>query len=132
MSELLRHVWAHLVGGVNGPLRFRFVVQPLVASVLAVRASVRDARAGRPPFLWALITHHGHRKEDLRRGWKDVRQLFLVAVLADLTYQFIVFRRLHLLPALLVAVFLACVPYLLLAGPFNRIARWRERDRCSA
>jgi hypothetical protein len=129
VHELLRHAWVDLEGGVNGPLRFRFLIQPLVAVILAARAGVRDARAGHPPFLWALIAHRGHRREDLRRGWKDVERLFLVAVLVDLASQLIARRAVSPLQALLVAALLALVPYLFLAGPLNRIARWRSRVR---
>ncbi len=38
-----------------GPGRMRFLVQPTVALVLGVLAGRRDSRAGRPPFLLALI-----------------------------------------------------------------------------
>ncbi len=66
MDPLLEQAWSGFVHGPTGPLKFRFVVQPLVAAVLALRAGIRDAREGRAPFLWALLTqdrraHHGAR-----------------------------------------------------------------------
>jgi hypothetical protein len=38
----------------TGPGRFRFVLQPLVATLLGIRSGRADARAGRPPYLQGL------------------------------------------------------------------------------
>ncbi len=119
-------VWA------TGPLKFRFVLQPLVAAVLALRAGIRDAREGRSPFLWALLTDRGHRKERLARAMTDVGTVFLVAVLADLIDQRMVGPRVFPTQSLLVAAILALVPYALLCGPLSRLARWRTRHRTHA
>jgi hypothetical protein len=121
-----------LVGGLTGPLKFRFVLQPLVAVLLAMRAGVRDAREGRSPFFWALVTDRGHRKEHLSRGWADVGKLFVAAMLVDFVYQLIVNDRIYLLQSLLVAIGLAFIPYLLLCGVFNRIAHWHAQRRRQA
>jgi hypothetical protein len=129
LEELLGRVYRSLLGALTGPLRFRFALQPLMAILLALRAGVRDAREGRSPFLWALATHHGHRTERLSRGWADVRNLFVAAILMDLAYQLAVNDRIYVLQSVLVATSLALVPYLLLCGIFNRIARWRARRR---
>jgi hypothetical protein len=50
MDELL--TWDMLIGREHGPLAFRLVLQPKVAALLAIRAGVRDAKAGRPPHGW--------------------------------------------------------------------------------
>jgi hypothetical protein len=46
--EFLRRVWEMHVGRAYGPLSFRFIIQPTVAAVIAIRAGLEDARAGRP------------------------------------------------------------------------------------
>jgi hypothetical protein len=51
-----------------------------------------------------------------------VAKVFVVAVLIDIAYQWIVFRWVYPLEALVVAFLLACVPYLLVRGPANRLA----------
>jgi hypothetical protein len=122
-------VYRSLLGALTGPLKFRFALQPLVATLLALRAGFRDAREGRSPFLWALVTHHGHRTERLSRGWADVSNLFVAAILMDFAYQLAVNDRIYVSQSLLVATSLALVPYLLLCGVFNRIARWLARRR---
>jgi hypothetical protein len=59
----------------------------------------------------------------LRDGWKAVGKVFVIAVIIDLVYQLIVFRWFYPGEALLVAAILALIPYLLIRGPVNRIAR---------
>jgi len=47
MEDYFGQVWSMLIGRETGPLAFRFIVQPLVATVLGVRAGLKDARARR-------------------------------------------------------------------------------------
>ena len=122
MDDLLTRVWEHLGGRIGGPLTFRLILQPLVAAALAVRAGLLDARTGRPPYLWAILTNPAHRRDLLREGWKAVATVFAVAVVIDVAYQLIVFRWVYPGEVLIVAFLLACVPYLLIRGPANRIA----------
>ena len=42
----------------------------------------------------------------------------------DVIYQFLVFKTFYPAQALLIALLLAFVPYLLIRGPATRIARW--------
>ena len=122
MDDLLTRVWEHLGGRIGGPLTFRLILQPLVAAALAVRAGLLDARTGRAPYLWAILTNPAHRRDLLREGWKAVVNVFVVAIIIDVAYQLIVFRWVYLGEVLIVAFLLACVPYLLIRGPANRIA----------
>jgi hypothetical protein len=54
-------------------------LQPGVAVILAIRAGLRDARAGRRPYFWAVLMDLDHRKDLLREGWKNVGKVFVVA-----------------------------------------------------
>jgi hypothetical protein len=122
MDDLLTRLWEHLGGRIGGPLTFRLILQPLVAAALAIRAGLLDARTGRPPYFWTILTNPTHRRDLLREGWKAVATVFAVAVVIDVAYQFIVFRWVYPGEVLIVAFLLACVPYLLIRGPANRIA----------
>ena len=62
----------------------------------------------------------------LKDGWKSVSKLFILALLLDVIYQIIEQRFVYVGEAVLVAVTLAMVPYLIVRGPVNRIA---SRDR---
>jgi hypothetical protein len=106
---------------------FRLIFQPAMACFLAVRAGFRDARTGRPAFGWAVLTRPDHRRDLLLHGWKDVGRLFLFVVVLDVIYQLIVIQWVYPGETLLVSVILALVPYVLLRGPVNRLARGRVK-----
>jgi hypothetical protein len=114
-------LWEMLIGRIEGPLTLRLVLQPTMASFLAVRAGLKDARVGRPAYLWKVFTNPSYRYDLLHHGWKDVRIVFLMAFLLDSAYQLIVFRWIYLGQAVIVAIILAVVPYVLLRGPVNRL-----------
>jgi hypothetical protein len=128
LAEILVGAWRGVQAGVAGPMKFRFVVQPLVAAIVAVRAGVRDARQARPPFLWALLVDRGHRGDHLSRGVRDIGKVFCVAFAVDVVLQLVVRHGIVPLQSSMVAVLLAVVPYLLLCGPMNRLARRRAQD----
>jgi hypothetical protein len=97
-----------------------------MAIIFAVRAGLKDAKEGKVPYNWALISDPDHRRALLRSGWKSVGKVFVIAILIDLVYQWIVFRRFYPFEALLVAVILAFIPYLLIRGPLTRIVRRKK------
>jgi hypothetical protein len=100
-----------------------------VATILAIRAGLKDAREGRPAFLWAAITNPAYRPQLLQHGWKDVGRVFALSVVLDAIYQLIVHRGAYALELLIVATTLAVVPYVLVLGTVNRIRRWLARGQ---
>jgi hypothetical protein len=116
-------LWTNLIGRIGGPLTFRLIIQPTVAAFFAIRAGLKDAQAGRVPYGWVILTDQANRRDLLREGWKDVAKVFVIAVAIDFVYQISELRWFYPEEALIVAVILALIPYLLLRGPANRIAR---------
>ena len=132
MEEMFTRIFWDLIGRVSGPLKFRLILQPTMAAFLAIRAGLKDAREGRPAYFWSIFTEPTLRRELIRDGWKAIAKVFIIAILIEVVYQFIVFRWFYPGEALIVAVILAILPYLLLRGPVNRIARrWRENAQPS-
>jgi hypothetical protein len=123
MDELITRVLENLGARVAGPMSLRLLLQPTVAAILAIRAGMQDARTGQPAYFWALLTDSEHRHDLLRDGWKSITKVFLAATALDAVYQIIVLRWVYPGEALLVAFILACVPYLLIRGPINRLMR---------
>jgi hypothetical protein len=123
MEEILGRLCANLIGRIGGPMRFRLILQPAVAIVFAIRGGLNDARAGRPPHGWVILVDSTRRMKLLRESWGDVAKVFVAAVLVDLIYQVIELRWFYPEEALVVATSLALVPYLLIRGPANRVAR---------
>jgi hypothetical protein len=108
---------------VDGPLKFRFIVQPLVALVLSTLDGIRDAKAGRHLYLLSLIREPATRMQYMKQGWRSIGKVFILAVILDIAFQVIFMGQLNIPGALLVGLVLALLPYLLLRGPVNYIAR---------
>lgn len=113
-----------LVRRVDGPMAFRFIMQPTVAIILGIRAGLRDARAGRPAyFFWPAFLGLTRARELLRAAWTDVGKVFVIAFGLDVAYTLTVNRWVYPVQSLLVAASLALLPYLLVRGPATRIVR---------
>jgi hypothetical protein len=128
MEDMLTRFFENLVGRVYGPMHFRVILQPLMATIFAILDGRKDAHAGRAPFFWALFTNPEHRHEMLRSGWKSVGKIFVLALILDAIYQFIVIRWFYPGEALVTACLLAIVPYLLLRGPVNRLTPRKGKE----
>jgi len=117
----------NLAGRLDGPMHFRFIVQPLMATIFAVIGGVKDAKAGKPAYFWDLFLAAGHRKELIKDGWKHVGKICLLAVILDVIYQLKFQGTLYPGESLIVALVLAIVPYVALRGPVNRVVRLWEK-----
>lgn len=123
MDDTFARMINDLFARLDGPLHFRFFLQPAMATFFAIRDGLRDAREDRPAYFWSLFTDSEHRRDLLRNGWKSISKVFVIAGLLDLIYQLIALRWFYPVEMLLVAVVLALIPYLLIRGPVNRLAR---------
>lgn len=123
MGDMLVRLAKNLTGRIGGPLTLRLILQPAVAATFAIRAGINDAREGRIPYGWAIFLDPVNRRELIREGFKDVAKVFVIAIVIDLVYQIMELRWFYPEEALIVATFLALLPYLLIRGPTNRIAR---------
>ena len=117
-----------LLARIEGPFNFRLILQPLVALIFAIRDGMKDEREGKSAYFWALFTEPAHRRDILESSWESIGKVFVVAVVLDFIFQYLVFHQFRVTGALLAGVILAILPYVLLRGPVNRIVRFaRER-----
>ena len=123
IDDTLARISSDLFGRLEGPLSFRFVLQPLMAAFYAARDGVRDAHQGRPAYFWSLISGRGDRWDLLREGEHAVIRVIALGVVMDVIYQLIVFHWIHPVELIVTVLTLAFVPYLLLRGPISRIAK---------
>jgi hypothetical protein len=123
LTEMLARGWENFTARPSGALNLRFLIQPALAIMLAVRAGLKDARAGSPAYLWAVFTSPGHRWAFLKNGLKDLRIPFLVAATLDAIYQTMTHKAIYLFEMLFTVALLALIPYIFARGPTNRIAR---------
>src|SRR5262249_2401429 len=61
-------IWYQELARASAPMKFRFVLQPLMAALVAIRDGRKDARAGRSPYIWALLGEPRERRARLIRG----------------------------------------------------------------
>jgi len=55
LDELLSRFWSEIAERPEGPMAFRFFVQPAVASFFACRDGILDARKQKPAYFWTLF-----------------------------------------------------------------------------
>lgn len=123
MDDLWLRIADDLAARVSGPMKFRLVLQPLMAAIFAIRSGLADARNGRPPYFRALLWDPAHREAMMKDGWKSVGRVFILAVAMDVIYQLYVMHFVYPGEAIIVGLILAIVPYLILRGPVTRLAR---------
>src|SRR6266849_3247709 len=100
MDNVFAELWREIVARPSGPMALRFYLQPLMATLLAIRD-----------------------------GWRAVRKIFFLALMLDAIYQLVVLHGLRPIQGLFVAAALALIPYVFLRGPANRLARILARSR---
>ena len=123
MDDIWMRIVKNMSDRVSGPMKFRLVLQPIMASVFAILSGLEDARTGKPPYFWALVIDPAHRADMIKDGWKSVGKVFILALVLDVAYQILVLRFVYPGEAIIVAFVLAIVPYLILRRLVNRIAR---------
>ena len=135
MTDIFTRIWENFISRSEGPMHFRFIMQPAMSLIFAVVAGIGDAKNNTVPYLWRLKVSKGKRKEIAEEAWKSVGKIFIIAVILDVIYQLIVIyshktqERFYPLESLLVAFILAIVPYIILRGPVNRIVKLFMKKR---
>jgi len=122
MDGIWTRIVENLADRVSGPMKFRIFLQPVMATIFAVLAGLKDAKAGKPPYFWTLLTNAASRADMLKDGWKSVGKVFLLALVLDVVYQLMVLHTVYPGEALIVALALAIVPYLVVRGLVGRLA----------
>jgi hypothetical protein len=130
-AEVRTRLWQNLFERPGGPMLFRFFLQPTMAAIAAWRDGLSDARAGRTPFFEGALRDPAQRTIRLNEALVATARIILLGLVMDGIYQAIEFKTFHPAEAVIIALALAFVPYLLLRGLFARAARWwfnREGD----
>jgi hypothetical protein len=123
-ADVRQRVWQNLLDRPGGAMTFRFILQPIMAAIAALYDGTKDARTGRSPYLWTILTSPEKRGGRLHKGLISIARIILLGLSMDAIYQIIVFETFYPVEAVIVTLSLAFVPYLLLRGPCARIARW--------
>jgi hypothetical protein len=122
-----REFFADLPRRLTGPGRFRFLLQPAFAIAIGIGAGRADARAGRPPYLYALLTRAEGRRELVRDAFRSIAHLLLAGVLVDSVCQWLILGASYPGAALVVGPVLIALPYSVARALANRVGTARDR-----
>ena len=125
----IERVFRQLVARAGAPLSFRFILQPAMAAFAAIHDARRDARLGRPPFLWTMLHRPGARIRRLREAANATARIMLLGMVIDAIYQMLELHRFYPAEAVVIALVLAFLPYVVLRGLVLRVLRrWLRND----
>jgi hypothetical protein len=88
-----------------------------MAGIAALHDGMADARLGRTPYMWSLLTRSSRWFGRLEEGGISTARVLLLGLIMDTIYQLIVLKTFYPAEAVIVAIVLAFIPYLLLRGP---------------
>ncbi len=74
--DVLTRIWEDLISRIGGPMSLRLFLQPAMALFFGIRDGLKDARAGRPAYLWTIFTDPTARSYLLHEGWKAMVKVF--------------------------------------------------------
>ena len=127
-AEVLDRAWRNMLARPGGPMTFRFILQPAMAGIAALRDGINDARLRRSPYLSAIVRGTDGRGSRLWEGVVSTAKILILGIVMDIVYQLTVLGTFHPAESALIAILLAFVPYALLRGPLKRVAcRWTVR-----
>jgi hypothetical protein len=117
-------LWRDVFDRPGGPMSFRFILQPIMATIAALHDGIADARAGRRPYLHTILHDPDARGARLQEGLFSISRIILLGFAMDAIYQWRVLGTFYPAEAVVITLILAVIPYLILRGPIGRIARW--------
>jgi hypothetical protein len=104
-------------------MKFRFVLQPLMAALVAIRDGRNDARTGRSPFFWAILAKPQERIARVNEGLNATARIIVLGLVMDVIYQLIVLKTFYPVEALIIALVLAFLPYVVIRGLAAHVTR---------
>ena len=115
--------WENIFARPRQGMSWRFVFQPAMATIFAIRDGIRDARAGRSPYFWFALFDPQQRSARLHEWTTSSGKIFFMGIAIDVVYQIVEFKTLYPGEALLIAILVGFIPYFLLRGPAAQVAR---------
>jgi hypothetical protein len=127
-TDELQRLWRNIVARPGGPMTFRFVLQPTMASIAACRDGFADARSGRRPYLSAVLFGGEPHRAPLWEGLLSTARILILGLVMDVAYQLVFLEMFHPGESVVIAISLAFLPYALMRGPAARLGRaWVAR-----
>jgi hypothetical protein len=106
-----------------GAGRVRFLLQPAMAAAIGIAAGRADARAGRTPYLYAVLFNEKDRAALIRSSVESISHILLMGILVDAVCQWILLGVSYPGAALVVGPVLIAAPYAVARSLANRFTR---------
>ena len=128
----LARLWRNIVARPGGPMTFRFVLQPMMAAIAAMRDGATDARRDRGSYLSMILLDGEARGARLWEGLISTGKILILGLVMDIAYQLFFLDSFHPAEAAATAILLVFLPYALLRGLAARAARFCAARRNAA
>ena len=127
IAKYIADSWDMIIHRSSGMFHARFLLQPIMATILGIRAGRRDARHGYAPYFWSIFKADDQydRRMILRDGWKDMGKMLSIALALDVIWTLVTFRWVYPLQSIIMVLVLALLPYLIFRGIANRASARR-------
>jgi hypothetical protein len=70
-------IWHDVLARPDARMRFRFILQPLMAAIVAIRDGLNDARTGNEPYFWTMVGNPRERTRRLNEGLNATARIIL-------------------------------------------------------
>lgn len=126
--EVHDRFWADIFGRLQGPMIFRFYLQPTMALIAALHDGINDVRRGHKAFFWTALRDKTQDRGRLREGLLSTSRIALLGLAMDALYQAKTFDRFYPIEAVMMALLLAVVPYFVFRYIVEYVGRaWKQR-----
>jgi hypothetical protein len=115
--------WQGIMDTARGRGQLRFVLQPIISTLLGIRLGIADAKSGDEPFLRRLFLTGKARMQVAREALRDVLVPFTIAITLDAVLQYFALGYVRPVAAIVVGAALVWVPFSLARSIAHRIAR---------
>ena len=122
--EVNQRFWEDIFGRAQGPMTFRFYLQPTMAAIAALLDGIKDTRFGHKSFFWTAAGDPTTRHGRLREGLEATARIVLLGLSMDVIYQHKVLHTFYPVEAVLMAILLAVVPYFIFRWIVEGASRW--------
>ena len=122
--EIHQRFWSDIFSRTEGPMTFRFYLQPAMAAIAAFHDGINDTRLGHKVFFWTALRDPTLHAGRLRQGAISTARIVLLGLSMDVIYQLRVLHRFYPVEALIMAILLAVVSYFIFRWIVEMVARW--------
>jgi hypothetical protein len=83
VEAIAQRTWVNLVSCPSRQFGLRFLIQPAMATILAIRGGLKNARTGCSPYFWTIVARPEKRGGRVREGFAATWKVIVMALMID-------------------------------------------------